>query len=69
MLAEMEMESLLDADIDSKHRCTIMQEKDLETLVTRTPKKNWMIHSYWSDDVHGDCGTLFNLFMSSVLLF
>ena len=49
MLAEMEMESLLDAGIDSKYRSTILQERNLETLVTRTPKKNWMIHPYWVD--------------------
>ena len=49
MLAGMEMESLLDAGIDSKHRSTILQERNLETLFTRTPKKNWMIHPYWVD--------------------
>ena len=49
MLAEMEMKSLLDAGIDSKHRSIILQGRNLETLVTRTPKKNGMIHPYWVD--------------------
>ena len=47
--AEMEGRSLLSVDIDSKHRARLLGESPgtVETLITRTPKENWMIHPAW----------------------
>ena len=47
--AEMAGRSLLSADIDHKHRAAILEESlgSLETLITRTPKENWIIHPAW----------------------
>lgn len=41
--------SLLSPDIDSKHRAALFEANpgSLETLITRTPKYNWMIHPAW----------------------
>uniref|UniRef100_A0ACD5TLQ0 Uncharacterized protein n=1 Tax=Avena sativa TaxID=4498 RepID=A0ACD5TLQ0_AVESA len=41
--------SLLNADIDRKHRSTLFDAEpgSLKHLITRTPMSNWMIHPYW----------------------
>uniref|UniRef100_A0ACD5WWJ2 Uncharacterized protein n=1 Tax=Avena sativa TaxID=4498 RepID=A0ACD5WWJ2_AVESA len=41
--------SLLNADIDRKHRSTLLDAEpgSLKHLITRTPMSNWMIHPYW----------------------
>ena len=47
--AEMARRSLLRPDIDSKHRAALLEANpdSLDTLITRTPKYNWMIHPAW----------------------
>ena len=41
---------LLNGNIDRKHRGALMEAgKNLDMLVTRTPKTNWMIHDSWVD--------------------
>ena len=41
--------SLLNADIDRKHRSTVLDANpgSLKHLVTRTPISNWCIHPDW----------------------
>ncbi|XP_044432407.1 uncharacterized methyltransferase At2g41040, chloroplastic-like [Triticum aestivum] len=42
--------ALLNGNIDRKHRGTLMEAgKNLNVLVTRTPRSNWMIHHSWVD--------------------
>jgi hypothetical protein len=51
--ADMATRSLLDQGIDSKHRAALLEShgflspESIETLQTRTPKFNWMIHPEW----------------------
>ena len=39
--------SLLNPEIDSKHRAAIGYERQLEPLCTRTQREDWMIHKGW----------------------
>src|SRR3954462_8664837 len=44
----MEGMTLLDPEIDSKHRAAkLCQHQKIEPLITRTPKENWRIHPDW----------------------
>ena len=39
---------MLNADIDRMHRAAQLESSvNIEPLVTRTPKENWMIHHAW----------------------
>ena len=46
--ADMSLYPLLDGKIDRVHQAALMQGgKNLDVLVTRTPRTNWMIHPLW----------------------
>ena len=40
---------LLNPDVDSKHRASLLTEQKLVPLVTRTAKVDWSIHPRWVD--------------------
>jgi hypothetical protein len=47
-IADMASYLLLNGNIDRGHRAALMEAgKNLDVLVTRTPKSNWMIHDSW----------------------
>ena len=47
--AGMERVYLLNEAVDRTHRGRILQERRLETLITRGPRENWQIHPAWVD--------------------
>ena len=47
--AGMERVYLIKDAVDKKHRARILQERRLETLITRGPRENWQIHPAWVD--------------------
>ena len=50
LIADMSLYPLLNGTIDKGHWAALMQGgKNLDVLVTRTPKTNWMIHPSWVD--------------------
>jgi hypothetical protein len=46
---EDERPPLIDPLIDSGHRATMLDERPLLPLVTRTPKHDWRIHPDWTE--------------------
>jgi hypothetical protein len=60
LISDMSSYALLKDAIDKKHRAALMEAgKNLDVLIPRTPKSNWMIHPQWVDRYV--CISCFNL--------